>query len=297
MATAKKKQELEVVEDAPLSLDIAPDWMKKGSKGKELIRQEHVELPQLKIITDQTKGQKENRWQPGNFLHSILEEEVNGEEGILLTPILFLQPRYRLMNPIDQGGGVLARADDGINWNPANHTFDVKIHDGKKAVQWRTGKTIFSKPEPGFKNPTEWGSSDPDDPNSVPAADLQYRYLWNSPSHPHLGVFTTLMQRSALQAAERLNAFLNASEYDTFNLVFKVTTLWDDKGPSNKKFLWKIKPNGTVSTQEQSQRNEALYEQFKDADLQIHGEEENFAEETRKGPVIDGETVDEDGEY
>lgn len=296
MATARKKQQTgskntEVTKTSgKLPGDAIPSFLQKGQAGKEHLGQADVELPQLKLLQGTTPGLNENGWRTGNFLHSILEEEVESvddeDEGLSrmeITPIICVRPRYRLFNPIDQGGGVLARADDGVHWNPENHIFDVKIHNGTKTVKWTTAETVKKS---GLG---EWGSSDPDDPNSPPAADLQYIYICNSPTHPHFGVFTILMQRSAIAAAKRFNSYVMVSEYNCYDMKFTIESVWDDKGANNKKFLWKIRPAGFVADENVSKDNAVIYEQFKDTDIGIHDEEANVASEAIEADEDDGE--------
>ena len=65
---------------------------------------------------------------------------------------------------------LLARAADGENWDRPNQRFDVVLEGGQK-VEWFTGKNVQAS---GLLN---WGSSDPNNPNSVPAANLVYTLI------------------------------------------------------------------------------------------------------------------------
>lgn len=288
MATARKKQtkgDQEVV-TVDENTAVAPSFMERGNAGTEVLDQKDIELPWLKLLQGTSPGLNENGWRAGNFLHSILETEVPGAEGFQITPIVTLKPRYMLFQDIDVGGGILARAEDGVHWVPANHEFKVKINKGTKEVVWRTADTVAKS---GLD---AWGSYDPDDPNSAPAADLQYRYICVSPSHPEFGPFIILLQRSAIKAAKRLNALMMSSGYDAYGLVFNVSSEWEDKGPSDKKFLWKFKRAGFVPDEATYLKNKELYEQFKDADISIHEEEQTATADTASGDV-----GQDDGEY
>ncbi|MGI9493889.1 MAG: hypothetical protein ACR2QF_15945 [Geminicoccaceae bacterium] len=273
-------------EEGPVS-EVLPDFMQKGSAGTEVLEQKDIELPWLKLLQGTTPGLNENGWRAGNFLHSILEQEVEGPEGMQITPIVALQPRYVLFRPIEQGGGMLARADDGVHWSPPDYEFQVKINKGTKDVTWKTAATVAKS---GLD---KWGSSDPADPNSGPAADLQYQYICVSPTHPHFGPFVILLQRSGIKAAKRLNALMMSSGVDAYGLVFNVASLWEDKGPNDKKFLWKFSRAGFVANEEEYKKNAGLYEQFKGVDIGIHDEDSSSTADTPGGDV---EGTD-DGEY
>ena len=298
MATARKKSEapkkgeetkdVAVIEDETTAVaELKPDFMSGSSEGTESLSQKDIELPWLKLLQGTSPGLHENGWRQGNFLHSILEQEISGAEGMTITPILALKPRYMLFNPLDQGGGILARAEDGVHWSPAGHEFKVKIAKGTKEVVWRTADTVAKS---GLDR---WGSSDPDDPNSGPAADLQYRYICISPSHPEFGAFIILLQRSGVKAAKRLNALMMSAGCPAYGQVYSVSSLWEDKGPDDKKFLWKFARAGFVPDEDTYKNNRAIFEQFKDVDVSVHDEETSGTADTASG----GEDSADDGEY
>ena len=268
-------------------VSAAPSFMAKGDAGKENIGTKDVEIPWLKLLQGTSPGIHENGWRAGNFLHSVLEEEVPGADGMLITVITALTPRYMLFNPLEQGGGILARAEDGIHWNPPNHSFDVKVNKGVTPVTWTTKPTVAAS---GLD---KWGTYDPNNPNSPPAADLQYRYICVSPSHPEFGAFMILMQRSAIAAAKRLNSYLRASEVDSFGLVFRIRSKWEDKGPDDKKFLWTVSRAGFVASQDAYEKNREVYETFKDMDIGMHQEEQSASADTGSDAAPD----DKNSEY
>ena len=246
-----------------------PKFLLPSGDGKEHITHEDVEIPLVKLLQATSPGINENGWRAGNFLHNILEREVPGSEGMRIVVITALRPIYMLFNPVDQGGGVLARAKDGVHWAPPNHEFKVKINKGSKEVLWRTADTVARS---GL---AEWGSYDPDDPGSVPAADLQYRFICVSPDYPEFGPFMIRMQRSGIAAAKRLNNRLVGSEYPSYALVHHVRSVWEDKGPDDKKFVWKFSgsmgPEAYVQSEEDFLKYKALYESFKDVDVEPVG--------------------------
>lgn len=294
MATKKKNELVEVGAQDDFAL---PAFLMEGEKkGAETLSLDHIEVAWLKLIQSTTPGIQENGWTPGNFLHSVTEREINTEEDsesferMRIVVLQILAPRYMLFNPLDAGGGILARAEDGVHWNPPNHTFNVQV-DKKTTVKWTTKPTVK---ESGL---AEWGSFDPDDPTSPPAADLQYRYLCVSPDFPELGVFIIMLQRSGLAAGKRLNAFLDNVQCSTFGCMFDLKSQWKEDGPDNKKFIWKFKPAGFVQDQNQYKAYEAMYEKYSQEDIVMHDEERSGVEESAGAESSGSKDSSEPAEY
>lgn len=299
---ARKKQELAIVEEEPVTAVMeAPDFLEEGGAGAEEIGQEDMQLPWLKLLQGTTPGLQDNGWQAGNLLHTILEKQVRTNPGrndkgheipaelFQVTPVICLPKQHTLFRDVDDGGGILAR-QDGKVWVPSNTKFEVKINKATKSVVWDTKGSIA---ESGLTN---WGTYDPDDGNSRPAADLQYRYICVSPTHPEFGPFMIQLQRSAIGAAKHLNALIKQCKYDAFAQVFNVTTVWSDEGPNNKKFLWKFSRAGLVPTKEAYEQNKAVYEMFKDVDVTLH-DEESGVEDQNTGKSASSGNRDEPDEY
>lgn len=285
---AAAKQEVATVDEASTDMMVAPDFMESGSEGTEALGQSDIELPWVKLLQGTSPGLHDNDWRAGRFLHSILEIELDPEDGPFhITPLVALRPRFMLFNPLDQGGGILARAEDGVHWSPAGFDFKVKINKGTKEVTWRTEDTVAKS---GLD---KWGSSDPDDPNSGPAADLQYRYICVSPTHPQFGAFIILLQRSGIKAAKRLNALLTGANRPAYGQVIEVASVWEDKGPDDKKFLWKFTKAGFVQEQETYENNRRMFEQFKDADIVVHDEKDTATADLAGDTDVSGTDSDE----
>lgn len=285
--TATKKTEVAVVEeeDNAMAVTNLPSFMEEGDKGTEDLGSDDVQLPWLKLLQGTTPGLHEKGLRQGNFFHSIIEEELDGDEGLDIVVILALKPRYMLFNPLDQGGGILARAEDGVHWEPANHTFEVKLDKGKTTVHWRTANTVAAS---GL---AKWGSTDPSDPKSPPAADLQYRYICVAKDRPDLGAFMISLQRSGIKAAKHLNSLLKGCKAVSYGQVFHISSEWEDQGDTDKKFIWKFKRAGLVRSEDEYLAYQSMYEQFQDADVKIHDEESMASADTASDIEATG-TVD-----
>lgn len=295
--TAKKTDEITDVAIAgvgDIASTAAPDFMTKGKQGLENLGRDDIEMAWVKLIQATTPGLQQNEWTPGNFVHSITGTQLPGKgegkepktKGFFMTPVLTLPRRYMLFNPIDQGGGILARSEDGVNWSPPNADFKVKIYKGTKEVTWSTKPTVM---ESGLAN---FGSFDPDDPKSLPAADLQYRYVCYIHGKPEWGPVIIMMQKSAIKAAKRINAILDGSGYPSFSHVIHLDSRWEEKSGDDKKFVWVPTAAGFVSNQELYRSFEALHERYSDEDIVMHDEDKAGEQEFDKKSAVDPDTTE-----
>ena len=272
----------------------APEFMQKGKQGLEALGRDDIEMAWIKLIQATTPGLQQNDWTPGNFVHSITGTQITGkgegkesaEKGFFMTPVLILPPRYMLFNPIDQGGGILARAEDGVNWSPANADFKVKIYKGSKEVTWSTKPTVQ---ESGLAN---FGTFDPDDPKSLPAADLQYRYVCYIHGHPEWGPVVIMMQKSAIKAAKRINAILDGSGYPSYSHIIHLDSRWEEKSGDDKKFVWVPTASGFVNDEELYKSFVSLHERYADEEIVMHDEDKAGEQEFDKKAPVDAENAE-----
>lgn len=232
-----------------------PAFMRQDvGRGAENIDTSDLEQPRLKLMQATSKElDSYDSLRPGMFFHVAMEHTF--DKPIRVVPIFFAK-RYLLWNPLDSGGGILARADDAKHWSPANQTFDVKLDKkyGGKNVKWRTARTVD---ESGLAN---WGTMDPNDPNSPPAATLMYDYLFGFPDFPDLlpAVFT--FQRSAIKPGKKFNTRLKtlSARNPVFGLVFELSSEKASNAVNQQYFLPSWVGAGDLRD------NQALYEEYRD---------------------------------
>lgn len=235
----------------PNSAAAVPDFMKGDvGRGSENIDRSDLEQPRLKLVQSTSKElDTYDDMRPGNFFHTALEEIMKGPVNVVP---LYYEKRYLLWNPLDSGGGILARADDGEHWSPPNQTFDVKLdkQDGGGQVRWKTANTVK---ESGL---AEWGTMNPDDIGSPPAATLMYCYLFAFPDHPDMlpAVFT--FQRAAVKAGKKFNTRLKTNRVPMFGLIFELTSAKASNSAGKEFYLPVLTGQGTV-------QDEAMYTEYK----------------------------------
>jgi hypothetical protein len=130
-----------------------------------------MEIPALKLLQGLSPEVKANHeLRAGHFYHSILEEDL-GEE--LEVVVLLVHHSVILRSPKNVRGVdsvILAKAADGVNWDKPNQRFEVTLQDRRK-VEWFTGRNVEAS---GLR---DWGSSDPSNRQSTPAAAHVYTVI------------------------------------------------------------------------------------------------------------------------
>ena len=210
-----------------------PAFMKKdiaaGVTGKENIGNEDIEIPRLKLMQGLSKElESYDELRAGNFFHTA--SEMIFDEPFEIVPI-YLDRSYILWKPRDAGGGILARATDGIHWSPSSGEFTVQLDrkDGGNTVTWKLAKTVQQS---GLAN---WGTMNPSDSNSPPAATLMYNVVCAFPEHPDLMPAALTFQRSSIKIGRRFNTKLKTVRTPLFGLKFKVSA-FDDTNSRSQSF-------------------------------------------------------------
>lgn len=244
-----------------LSKDAMPDFMKGQTQaGLEHAEASDVEIPRVQLLQSVSPEVEEHDTaKAGLFWHNMGEVALGNE--IEVIPI-FLEKRLTLWNPRDQGGGILARSPDGIHWSPSNATFDVKIKGRKEAVRWQTKDSVAAS---GL---TEWGTSNPDDPNSPPAATLSYNFLMLFPDRLDLGPAVVTMQRSSTRVAKKLIGKLKMVNAPIYGIKLIMSAV-KEEGPEGPFYNFAFRPNGFVQDLSLFKQGQELYEAVSASGLKV----------------------------
>lgn len=136
--------------------------------------------------------------------------------------------RYLLMAQLGQTPkGIMARADDGVHWKPPNGSWDVTLKGRRGTVKWETKPTVR---ESGLG---EFGTMDPENPDSNPAATLFYEYLVYLPDYPNLSPVLLSLARSQAKKARELNGKIELRKAPMQSMRFRagIETVQGDEGP------------------------------------------------------------------
>ncbi len=159
---------------------------------------DHTDLvtPRIKLLqgtSDEIKDFDDAK--PGMLWHTGLGENI-GEDGKITIIPLIRKKRFLLMEPLDFGGRILARCEDGRTWDRLGE-WEVQI-DKKTKVKWTIDN--LSVEASGLAN---WGSYDPSDPDSGPAATMIYEYLVLVVGYEHLGPVVMQFSRTQIKNVKK----------------------------------------------------------------------------------------------
>jgi len=154
-----------------------------------------VAIPRIKLLQGTSKEcESFNNAKPGVFWHTGLDQPL-GEE--LRFIVCSRNKKYLLVAPLEDGQGILARADDHKTWDRTGK-WNVKFKDSKKLEEWSIDDLDVVA-----SGLDKWGTSRADNPDSPPAATLFYDYLVILPDYPELGPAVLSLARSAVKNAKK----------------------------------------------------------------------------------------------
>lgn len=254
----------------------APSFMKgKEGKGTEGISNTDIEMPRIKLVQgiDQELMASHDGLVAGAFFHTLAEVDLGTELDIVPLHISKRVVLWAPRPPID-AGGILARADDAVHWVPADRSFEVKIDKKGTKTTWKTAKTVA---ESGL---LEWGTFDPSDSDSQPAATLCHVFVVALPKFPQYSPVAIMLQRSGIKPARKLlgKTKIIGGQAPIYGQVYRMTSFLD--GDTGQQFNnYAFQANGFVQDEKQFALYEGLHEQFKKSGIQIKDLEEAGADD------------------
>lgn len=205
----KKSTEIEKVSNPAMGIvpfGETPDHLAKntaGYTGMEDMGKDDVKTPQIVLLQAMAPQIKTFAGLaiPGQFWHTGMNVSLG--TSFDFVPALAAK-RIILFRPREDGdGGILAFSKDGKTWQTGgNQRFTVRLKGKKEPVIWETRKDVLSS---GLTN---FGTQDPDDPESPPAATISYEYLCYLPAHPELSPCVLRMAKTALPTGKSFNTSL-----------------------------------------------------------------------------------------
>ena len=204
-------------------------------------------------------GQVEN----AHFWHTILELDLGTE--IDVVPILY-RKQYTLWNPLHAGGGVIARASDGRHWDA---DFDVQVAPykdfPKKLVRYaaKAGDPVGRDAGLGV-----WGSADPENPDSGPAATVSHVFMMRALQHFDIGPFIIFLQRSSESVARDLMTKIKlvqdgAFKAPMFGQVFRMSHNGAANNAGQEYNQYKFTPNGFIQSADTFEMLRKEHEEYK----------------------------------
>lgn len=257
---AKDKKETGLAKASPAVLATIPEFMKGlAGAGTETLSGADVEVPRIKLLQALSPEVQEGDNKANTFFHTVAEESLGSEVEII--PV-FIEQSFILWRPRQSGGGILARSMDGVHWTPSTGEFDVKLPKSNKTVKWKLAPTVAAS---GL---ADWGSSDPDDPNSQPAATRMYNIVVVMPDFQSLSPAVITLQRSAIKVARKFIGRLRLSNAPAFGQRFTLSGV-KDTSPAGEFFNFKFTPAGLVEDRVVFDLCRELYEHFRKKGIKV----------------------------
>jgi len=187
----------------------------------------------------------------GQFWHTVAQENLG--PNIKAIPII-IRKSYVLWAPRNDDRGILARAMDGIHWDPADAEFTVKPKGSAQSVTYRTAKTVA---ESGLD---QFGTSIPGDSNSAPAASLTYNMMWFLVDYPELSPSVIINTRSSIKPMQQLLSRIDSKPVAHFAQVYDISSV-QQKGAEGPYFNFAYTGAG-FADESRAAITSQLFEQF-----------------------------------
>lgn len=237
-AAAEAKTKELVTTDSNANL---PTYLKDYQGGSGLVGLDSSDfiIPRIKLLQGVSPEltTHENAKQ-GIFWLNVIDVPIGSSFDF--TPILN-RKRYMLMPPLFEGQkGVFARADDGKKWNTLGE-WDVKMKGVRGTIKWKI--TDLDVRASGI---TEFGTSNPEDPDSNPAATLFYDFLVLIHDQPEITTPVMLsLARSSAKRGKDLQGKIGFGNAPMQARKFRAGVVQEQggEGPYNN---WQFAANGFV---------------------------------------------------
>ena len=159
---------------------------------------------------------------PGKFWHTGFDCVVDPLKFVIAQR----HKRVLLLAPMSDGRGTLSRAEDATTWDRTGAWEVILDRKTGRSTVWEITDTNVVR-----SGLLEWGTSDPEFPESPPAATIFYDYACLFPERPELGMAVVSLARSAIKRAKQgLNdkiALHAANGRPMQSLVFEAQTTVD----------------------------------------------------------------------
>lgn len=252
-----------------------PAYLKdyQGGVGSDNFDQSDIILPRLKLLQAlSNECDAFDDAKAGRFWHTGFDVSL-GEE--ITFVVASRKKKYLLVAPLEDGQGVLARAEDFHTWDKMGE-WEIQIKDVGK-VTW----TIDDLDVKASKL-DQWGTFNPRNQDSPPAATLFYEYLILLPDYPDYSPVVMSLTRSAIRKAKKgLNdkiALHGRAGRPMQSLMFKATSVPDTNSENQNFKNWQFTGEGFAS---EDIFNKAM--ELKDAltEYRVEGEEDAVNEERK----------------
>lgn len=231
--------------------------------GKESIQKDDLIIPRVALTAAISPAVVDGLCVAGHFFHAVTEQDLGPEMRIVS---LLHQRRYTLWKPRWQGGGILARASNGRTWDIPNQIFDGIQPDKarpKYLVKWETGERVGRDEGLGA-----WGTSDPENEDSAPAATLAHVLLCVNIDDPDMGPFAIFLQRSAEPVGKQLLTKIDLDRAPIFGQIYRMGSKNAKNASGDDFFQYTFTKDGYVNA-DQYEEFKALHMSYKEGAFKV----------------------------
>lgn len=256
-----------------------------SSMGKENIARDDMVVPRIALLQAVHPEVVNSLGESGHFFHTIAEEDLGDTLEDLV--IIHHSKRYTLWNPRHEGGGVLVRASDGAHWDD---DFEGEIAPYKDRPKYKVKYSV--KKGDRVSRDTglgKWGTLDPDNSDSPPAATLTHVLVCCLLDRLEMGPFVMLLQRSAEPVAKMLLSKINLDSAPIFGQKFRVSSKVVNNSSSQDYNQYVFTKTGHVPDQDVFNKLMEMHNAFREQGVKF---DENAAQEEATG---DGASAPTDG--
>jgi hypothetical protein len=196
-AATKKAVTKTASKASPAVLQEAPDYLKEVGhvRNEDNFDQSDIIVPRVKLLAALSKEvEMFDTARAGQFWHTGFDQPLGESVDFIICA---RKKKYLLVAPLEDGQGILARAEDFTTWDRTGK-WEVKLKGRRQPVTWEISDTNVIK-----SGLDQWGTFDPDDENSPPAATLFYEYLIVLPNHLDWGPSVLSLTRSSIRRAKK----------------------------------------------------------------------------------------------
>lgn len=218
-----------------------PDYLKNfEGPVEQVVGQEDIVLPRIRLLHGTSDAVEEfDNAVPGRFWHTGIDDTLGDSFKFVIAAF---QKRYMLLAPREDGQGILATARDGKTWDRTG-SWEVEQKGVSNKIRWTIEDTDVEK-----SGLNEYGTWNPADPKSPPAATLFYDYLLMLPEYPDASpVLMSLFRTGIKKAKQGINQkilFAQRRGRPMQALQFEATIGKETNPDGEKYFVWNFRSAG-----------------------------------------------------
>lgn len=243
-----------------------PDYLKdyEGDTGLEHFDKGDFKIPRLKLLQALSPEVQEypGKALPGQFWLTSSKQALGDK---LEFVVCIAKRRAALWAPKGTDQGILAYSRDAVHWDKPDTEFTVELKNVGK-VTWNTDKDV---PSSGL---LEWGSSNPKDKDSHPAATLQYEYLIYMLPDGDFSPVVFSLYRTGIDTAKDFNTMLHTLRRP-MQSVRVLANSRIERRAGNTFYMWNFALGGFVSAP-QFQQAKSIADRFSEFEAEENTKDE-----------------------